>query len=121
MAMTTTYEEDVEVIDERDPYFIGRTDQWPDHPDGQIVLGYYGKFMYIMPVDYFEILGDSEEYNERDADCGKHNCIGSGILSAPRGSDLCELDWCSGCHDKAKEGWQKLLKSNPELGVSHLI
>lgn len=121
MALTTTYERDIDVIDVNDLYFIARTDQWSNHPDDQLVLGYYGNFPYVMPVNYFEILGDPDDYYEKDIECGKHNCIRDGVLRVPQGIDLAELGWCSECHRKAKERWRELLKRNSDLAVSQFI
>lgn len=122
MPFSTAYEDELEVIDENDPYFIGRTDQWTDYPDGKLVLGYYGEYAtQIIPIDYYKRLGDPEEYDTKNMECGKHICISGTSLKAPRDTDLVDLEFCKGCHESAKEYWMKLMKQNPEIGVSQFI
>lgn len=123
MPFSTAHEPDLEIIEENNSYFIGRTDEWPDYPDGKVVLGYDGKFKNIIPIDYFELMEDPEEYNKDDnRDCFKQMCISSGVLTAPRDrDDLLELYLCRGCHETMKEEWKKLLENNPELGVSEFL
>lgn len=122
MPFSTAYEEELEIIDENDPYFIGRTDQWTNHPDGKLVLGYHGEYGdQIIPIDYYKRLGKPDDYREKNRDCGKHICISGKSLKAPKSTDLVELGFCSGCHESAKEYWMKLMKQNSHLGVSQFI
>lgn len=124
MSFSTAYEESLEIIEEDDPYFIGRTDQWNDRPDGQVVLGYNGEYSkQIIPIDYFEMLGDPEEYGVREKEnCRKHICIASGVLKAPRRSDdLYALGFCEGCHESIKKYWRELMERNSDVVTSGLI
>lgn len=122
MAFSKAYESELEIIEENDPYFIGRTSQWDDRPNDQVVLGYNAEYnKQIIPVDYYKMLGDPEEYGEQDTNCRKHICVGRGVLKSHGNDDLYSLNWCSGCHESAKKGWMKLMKSNSGIGVSQFI
>lgn len=122
MGLGVAREDDLEIVEENDPYFIGRTDQWTNRPDGQVCLGYITQYnKLIISSDAFELLGEPEEYNEKSSPCRKNTCIGKTVLSSRGNENLHDLGWCSNCHTSAKEAWTELIKNNPELGVSHLV
>lgn len=118
MTFVPAIEEDLEIIDENDPYFIGVTDQWRNKPDGSLVFGYTTEYNHlIITAETYEMLGDPEEYTELSTSCDKYNCISDTELSSRGRDDLYDLGWCSGCHETAKEIWEELIENNPEVSL----